>query len=337
VQGGSIYKSVNLSLHCHYQTNIMIRGICFLAISLLFVCSSAEDADNSVCSITPQPLPYKLSVCTMVYNEARYIEEWLAYHLLLKVDHFYIYNDRSTDNLLQVLAPYINKGLVSLIPWGLKNRTIDPKFVPEDPIFTRPQRFAIGDCLFNRKSESEWFAIFDIDEFLVLNKFFPDLHAFLPYAAMNADDYLIPMTVFGTAGHTKTPNGLVIKDYQIRANLTIFGINPYDGKFSGKSMYKSGCGLPNVHFTNSLRPGCRKYQGWVSAENSGAHLPLIINHYPVKSWDHFKDKMEKWNFGLSEEDFYKFVAFSNKIWDNTTVGYVEPVEKLVKCMREYKL
>jgi hypothetical protein len=93
----------------HFE--IMRRNQCAsLAVLLCFLCSFCF-AGESICSITPPPTPYKLSVCTMIFNEARYIEEWLAYHLLLKVDHFFIYNDGSTDNIHEVLAPSINAGL----------------------------------------------------------------------------------------------------------------------------------------------------------------------------------------------------------------------------------
>ena len=47
----------------------------------------------------------------MVYNEAAYLEEWISYHLLINVDHFYVYNDESTDNTPEVLAPYIKQGI----------------------------------------------------------------------------------------------------------------------------------------------------------------------------------------------------------------------------------
>jgi hypothetical protein len=319
------------------MTTMRVCYIVFISL-LLSICFAKENSkdDGSVCGITPpSSKPYKLSVCTMVFNEALYIEEWLAYHMLLKVDHFFIYDDGSSDNLVDVLEPYIKLGVVTLIPWGKTNRTVDPSLVQLDPEYTRKQRFAIADCLFNHKDESEWFGVFDVDEFLVLNKYWPDMHAFLPFAQINADDYPIPMTIFGTSMHTKTPKGWVLENYQWRSNMTLFGVNPYDNKFNGKSLYKSGCGLPNVHFTNELRPGCKKFCGWISAEVAGHHLPLTIHHYAVKSWEHYQEKIAKWHFVLVKEDFEKYVAYSNGVWDNYMQEYVKPIENLVKCMRKY--
>lgn len=51
----------------------------------------------------------------MVHNEGKYIEEWVAYHLLLKVSHMYIYNDQSDDNTLAILSPYIKQGIIKTL------------------------------------------------------------------------------------------------------------------------------------------------------------------------------------------------------------------------------
>lgn len=65
-----------------------------------------------------QPM-YSLTAVTLVQNEARWLPEWLEYHLLpaIAVDHFYVYDDDafgagSTDGLAATLAPY--RGLVTL-------------------------------------------------------------------------------------------------------------------------------------------------------------------------------------------------------------------------------
>ena len=54
-----------------------------------------------------------LTAVTLVQNEARWLPEWLEYHLLpaISVEHFYLYDDDatgpgSTDGLVATLAPY---------------------------------------------------------------------------------------------------------------------------------------------------------------------------------------------------------------------------------------
>jgi Glycosyltransferase family 92 len=56
---------------------------------------------------------------------------------------------------------------------------VDPSLVYADPSYTRSQRFALADCLYNHENESEWFGIWDVDEFVVFNGSFPDMREFV--------------------------------------------------------------------------------------------------------------------------------------------------------------
>ena len=58
---------------------------------------------------------YDLAVVAIMKNEGPYIKEWLDYHLLAGVNHFYIYDNESPDNQKEVLQPYIDAGLVTYI------------------------------------------------------------------------------------------------------------------------------------------------------------------------------------------------------------------------------
>ena len=64
---------------------------------------------------------HALTVAAVVQNEARWLPEWLEYHLLpqIGVEHFYIYDDDSagagsTDGLAAAVAPYVEASLVTL-------------------------------------------------------------------------------------------------------------------------------------------------------------------------------------------------------------------------------
>ena len=56
--------------------------------------------------------PYDLAIVAILKNEGHYLKEWLDYHLLAGVDHFYLYDNDSTDNQAEVAKPYIEAGLV---------------------------------------------------------------------------------------------------------------------------------------------------------------------------------------------------------------------------------
>ena len=55
---------------------------------------------------------HELAVVAIMKNEGTYLKEWLDYHLSAGVDHFYLYDNESTDNQLAVAAPYVKAGLV---------------------------------------------------------------------------------------------------------------------------------------------------------------------------------------------------------------------------------
>src|SRR5262245_48829439 len=60
---------------------------------------------------------YDLSFCMIFQNDAPYLKEWIEFHRLVGGQHFYLYNNLSTDNYQEVLAPYIREGIVELIDW----------------------------------------------------------------------------------------------------------------------------------------------------------------------------------------------------------------------------
>src|ERR1700690_1902919 len=63
------------------------------------------------------PKKYFFSVCALIKNEAKYLKEWLEYHLLIGVDHFYLYDIGSTDHYMKVLMPYFEKKQITLVQW----------------------------------------------------------------------------------------------------------------------------------------------------------------------------------------------------------------------------
>jgi glycosyl transferase family 92 len=141
-----------------------------------------------------------LSVCAIYRDEAPYLREWVAFHRLVGVDRFYLYNNRSSDGHLEALAPYLDSGVVELRDW---------------PLYPG-QVAAYEDCLKQHREDSRWIAFLDVDEFLFspTGRPLPDVLAEYegwPGVAVNR-------AVFGTSGHRKPPEGLVIESYVRRAS-----------------------------------------------------------------------------------------------------------------------
>jgi len=111
-------------------------------------------------------LRYNLSVCAIFKNEAKYLKEWIEYHLLIGVDHFYLYDIGSTDSFMKVLKPYIQKDLITLVYWQdfVGEREEDQAFIwalgTQIPAYENATQF-------RAKNETRWMVFLDIDEFLV--------------------------------------------------------------------------------------------------------------------------------------------------------------------------
>ena len=90
---------------------------------------------------------YDLAVVAIMKNEGPYIKEWLDYHLLAGVNHFYIYDNESPDNQKEVLQPYIKAGVVTYIFYPGKARQYEAYFdaIQNYRFFCRYMAFIDGD------------------------------------------------------------------------------------------------------------------------------------------------------------------------------------------------
>ncbi len=113
---------------------------------------------------------YKLAVATVFKNEAHFLKEWIEYHLLIGVEHFYLFDNESTDDFESILAPYLDKKIVTWIPWRDRELPPNSNLAPDTPCLwvrtTQVPAYTMA-CHAYAKNTSEWLAMIDIDEFLV--------------------------------------------------------------------------------------------------------------------------------------------------------------------------
>ncbi len=98
---------------------------------------------------------YELAVCAMFQNEDRFLKEWLEFNILIGVEHFYLYNNNSTDNYEKILKPYIDAGIVDCIDCDYPNEHIS-SYHPK----------VYNNCLEMVRGKVKWLMFIDIDEFL---------------------------------------------------------------------------------------------------------------------------------------------------------------------------
>ena len=237
---------------------------------------------------------HELSIGAIFKDEARYLDEWLTFHHGVGVDHFYLYDDRSTDRSRDVLAPWVRRGIVTVLDWTARLGQVP----------------AYNDCIRRFRSQTRWLALIDIDEFLFSPRSM-DLRAMLrDYADLPA--IFVYWVLFGSNGHVARPAGSVIDSYTRCLDLESALRDDFDHRAEpGKAEYVTGWAKDGKSIVNPRL--VRKYvvhrprelwDGELLDENrlppvqrsEGATLSydiLRINHYWSKSIEDLAAKVER--------------------------------------------
>lgn len=213
-----------------------------------------------------------LAVCAIAKNEGPYFKEWIEWHLKQGVEKFYIYDNESNDNTKDVLAPYIDSGVVEYTYFPGRKR----------------QLAAYDDCFERHRLDTRWIAVIDLDEFLV------------PVKDCSVKDFLegmegcasveINWLIYGSGGAKEKTEGDVMQRFKKHArydhplNCWVKSIiDPRQvccmigsheaARISGKSVDPKRQVI-TTHFRN--RPS--------------QHDVIKINHYAVKSYEEFLGK-----------------------------------------------
>src|ERR1700682_4458448 len=135
-----------------------------------------------------------LAVCAMFKDEAPYLVEWIEFHRLIGVEHFFLYDNRSADSSRAVLEPWVRAGVVSVAESSI-------------PLADGGQSLVYADGLERARGHARWLAFLDIDEFL----FSPErksLADVLPDYESHAGA-VVNWQVYGSSGLAAMPPGLV--------------------------------------------------------------------------------------------------------------------------------
>ncbi len=213
-----------------------------------------------------------LAVVVIIRDEAPYLPEWLAYHHALGVQHFFIYDNGSTDELQTVIEPWLNHGLVTLVHWPLPGGQIDA--------YSHALRF-YGPSV-------DWLAFFDVDEFVVplVDDDIPALLARFGDAA----DVRIPRVDFGFSGRREPASELTIEAFTEVAD--VFGRDPSKPPRVKSVVQPRSISSVGIH-TATVADDARDADGQpVPTQTVGkACWPYVqLNHYYTRSFAEFEAK-----------------------------------------------
>jgi predicted O-methyltransferase YrrM len=226
---------------------------------------------------------FHLSVCAIFKNETPYLAEWIEYHNMIGVQHFYLLNNnRDHREALSVLQPYMDRGLVTHIHY---------------PSTEAPQVPGYNEVLKSLGHETKWLAYIDIDEYIYHDHghLYPLLSDYEQDPRCSA--LVLHWTCFGSSGHLTKPE-LHTEAYRFRCPL----IDP--GHTMVKSiirpdrtdhMFTPHSAVPKVGFSNM-----NTYHEAIEMDFNGhiinhkpSHNRARINHYITRSEQEFKEKIAR--------------------------------------------
>ena len=229
---------------------------------------------------------YKISICGIFKNEAPFLKEWIEFHEMIGVEHFYLYNNNSDDNYQTVLIPYIDRGLVTLINWP----------------YNHAQMKAYQHFYETYKNETQWVSFLDIDEF-----FCPKEDVTLTEWLMKHDKYpvlLVYWRMFGTSNVLNHDfSKLVTEQFYMSWKYydsvgkclinTDYDIKDFDSSTHHEpTIVKRYFGLPFVFYPANVFGHFVKGKYHFGDERKCDKATIQINHYWTKGWDVYSKKRQ---------------------------------------------
>ncbi|CAJ1939992.1 unnamed protein product [Sphenostylis stenocarpa] len=206
---------------------------------------------------------FELCACTMVWNQAGSMREWVMYHAWLGVERWFIYDNNSDDGIDEVVRELEDKGYnISRVTWP----------------WVKSQEAGFSHCVLRAKEECKWVGFFDVDEFFYFYKMQRNVLRSM-VANFSSSNSVAEIRTgchnFGPSGLTTHPKQGVAVGYTCRLRTPE----------RHKSIVRPDLvdvSLLNVVHHFEVRKGF-----------GSRNVPLsvaVINHYKYQVWDTFKAK-----------------------------------------------
>lgn len=282
---------------------------------------------------------YEFSICAIFKNESLILKEWIEYHLIVGVDHFYLYNNNSDDHFREILEPYIEKNIVTLIEWN----------------YPPPSQFPAYKHFYdNFWNETQWIAYTDLDEFICPFRE-PTIKDWIKKYS-NFGSIVLYWKPFGTSGKIYNDNGkLVTEQYTIcwdkyfSIGKTIVNTNYKIADFSAKNLHAMSTFITLLGIKISIPP-INEFKKFIKFKSNRIGLfrnttdfTAQINHYATKSYHNYiYNKTQRgdvnnhvrdvetffWGEQYNISSDFKIFRFITELKIN--MGLAEEVQKLIK-------
>ncbi|KAH7858265.1 hypothetical protein Vadar_021842 [Vaccinium darrowii] len=222
--------------------------------------------------VAPERPKSQLCACTMVYNAAKYLKEWVVYHSEIGIEKFILYDNGSDDDLERVVAEIVDQGYnVSTSFW----------------LWPKMQEAGFSHCAAKAKDSCTWMVYVDVDEFIYspswLDSSKPSdqmLQSLLPKKSQigGVGEVMINCYEFGPSNQKSNPVNGVMQGYNCRRKAE----NRHKSIVLLDAIDES---LLNVIHHFQLKKGYKVKK----AELQHA----VVNHYKFQAWSEFQIKFRR--------------------------------------------
>ena len=246
---------------------------------------------------------YKLSVCLCIKNEAKHIIDFIEHYIIQGVEHFYIIDNNSDDNLKEILEKSYYNFLITLISNDICI-DINNAYSSTNGLIAVYNNDIIYETI---KKETEWGIVVDIDEFMY-GKNGHNIKTFLE----TIDDSVGCVYVIWNIMTSSTIKNENSNSFHINSNIfkrlnydsiTNLSYNIKNANDFGKSIFRTSMinriGLHKSHCTtgkiinnygenkNSWYDNCNNIE---YSENIFKNTNISLNHYVIR---HHNDYIKK--------------------------------------------
>lgn len=285
----------------------------------------------TIWTISADNYRYELAIGAIFRDEAPYLKEWIEFHKLVGVQHFYLFNHGSEDDYISVLRDYIDRGEVELFEWPYPVKSWEHWLY-------EVQAEAYEKCISLAQGTVKWLALIDIDEFLtpICSDSVPTvLKEYEPFGGVGFN-----WKLFGHSGFLDLPpDKLLIESLVMTA--------PYDRPthLGVKSIVRpervKGCNHPHYmiykegfYAVNSNRQRDIDSEG----RASGVYYDrLVINHYWSRTGNYLYKKLKRWSVlapHVVPENWVEYVKDMNLVRDHSMERFIAPLRQQMGFQKE---
>lgn len=267
---------------------------------------------------------YELAIGAIFQDEEPYLKEWIEFHKLVGVQHFYLYNNCSADGYLSVLQPYIDAGEVELIDWPIRAVSWENWIYEIQPA-------AYVNCIKHARGRTKWLALIDIDEFLT-----PISGSQVPDILKDYEEFAGVCFNWKTFGHSwlfdQPADQLMIESLIMTAprdrptNLGVKSIVRPECVESCKHphyvIYKEG--YYNVNSNKERKIDAN------GATDQVYYDRLVVNHYWSRTGSYLYKKLQRyslWVPTIVPERWIEYVNGMNEVPDRSMERFVAPLRE----------